>query len=109
MTKVFPSLDQEKGFTMFCVALSFSLESRDPVRFPCELFRQNLDRHFAAKNLILCLKHFAHTALAELTCDLVMPERFANHETILHADNRCNAKSSLEVGVILTNLDNAGQ
>ena len=49
-------------------------------------------------------------SLAELAGDLIVAERFANHEGALHIDSRCNAmRSSSEVGDILAKLDNAEQ
>ena len=81
--------------------LSFPLKSGNAVGVLCELFRQNLDRHSAAKDLILSLKNLTHAAFANLIGDLIMPERLADHEEALHVDSRCNAMEALEVGAIL--------
>ncbi len=60
----------------------------------------------APEDLVLRLKHLTHAAFAQLACDLVMPERFADHEGTLQVDSRCNAmKSSSEAGAILAELN----
>jgi hypothetical protein len=74
-----------------------------------ELLRQNLDRHVAAEFLILRLINLAHSHSANLTCDLIMPERLTDHEEHLRRQP-CDAMNCyLEVGPNLTKLDNAKQ
>jgi hypothetical protein len=76
-----------QGRKQFCIAL----KSSDTISGFRKFLRQDLYRHIPAKNLVFSPKYFAHTTFAELICDLVMPERFANHEEALHVDSRCNA------------------
>jgi hypothetical protein len=81
--------------------LGFTLETGNPVRIPGELFRQNLDRYIAAKNLVFSLKYFPHAAFADLTGDLIMTKRLSDHEEPSSTpDSRFNAmKAGKKLGL----------
>jgi len=44
----------------------------------------------------LGLKDLTHAAFAELTCDLIMPERLADHQERLQIDSRFNAMKAVK-------------
>jgi hypothetical protein len=50
------------------------------IGIPRELLGQNLNRNIPAEHLVLHLIHFTHAAFTDLTGDLIMDERFADHE-----------------------------
>ncbi len=72
-------------------AILFRAGNCDTVKISGELIQQLFYGHIAAQCLVFCLKDFAHPSFAELVCDLVVPERLADHAEALHVDSWCNA------------------
>jgi hypothetical protein len=54
-----------------------ALESRNPNRIFAEPLRENLDRQFASKSLVLRPIHLSHATFSKDGEDFVMPERRA--------------------------------
>jgi len=77
--------------------LGFTLESGDAVSVPGEFIRQNFDRHIPPELLILRMIDFAHTAFAEFVDDLIMAERFSDHEeNSFMSNSRFNAMKAFQ-------------
>jgi len=72
--------------------LGFALEPRNAVGILCELFGHYLDRYIPAEDLVFRLKDLPHPSPAELTGDLIMPERLADHEEPSRQPVHCNEK-----------------
>jgi hypothetical protein len=60
----------------------FALEARNAVRIPRELLRQDFDCNIAVEFPIPGLVNLAHASFAELTGNLVMAQRLADHEEV---------------------------